>query len=48
MKKESVSINLEHDLLHTLMLMAHEEDITLNQLVNKILKEYISKEEGIS
>lgn len=36
-----VPIDLDHNELHQLMLRAHEEDITLNQLVEKILQSVI-------
>ena len=35
--REDLVLNLEHDELYRLMLMAHEQDITLNQLVENIL-----------
>jgi hypothetical protein len=38
---ETVEVDLEHDLLFQLMLLAHKQDITLNQLVNKILREFV-------
>lgn len=38
-----VQVDLEDDLVFQLMLRAHKEDCTLNQLVNKILREYINK-----
>lgn len=40
---ETITVELEHDLLHSLMLMAHEQDITLNQLMNQIVKAHIEK-----
>lgn len=40
----SIEIDLEQELLYKLMLLAHEQDITLNQLVENILREYIEKE----
>lgn len=40
-----VTIDIPNDLLFRLMLMAHEQDITLNKLINKILKEFMDKEE---
>jgi predicted HicB family RNase H-like nuclease len=43
-----IGLELEQDLLYQLMLMAHEQDITLNQLVEKILREYLDRETGIS
>jgi hypothetical protein len=36
-----MSLDLPEDLINKLMRMAHEEDITFNQLIEKILKEYI-------
>lgn len=36
-----ITLNLDKDVLFELMLMAHEQDITLNQLVNNILREFI-------
>jgi len=44
--KVDVVLDLEHDLLYKLMLMAHERDITLNQLIETILKEYIKNEQS--
>ena len=38
-----ITLNLDTDVLFELMLMAHEKDITLNQLVNEILKAYIEE-----
>jgi len=37
----TISIDLEEDILLALALYAHELDITLNQAVNKILKEQL-------
>ena len=42
--KVDVVLDLEQDLLYKLMLMAHERDITLNQLIETILSEYIKNE----
>jgi|LakMenEpi03Aug12_release.lakeMendotaPanAssembly.Ray.scaffolds.fasta_scaffold902173_3 hypothetical protein len=39
--RTTIQIDLEDDLLFQLMLRAHEQDITLNQLVENILREYI-------
>jgi predicted HicB family RNase H-like nuclease len=36
-----IGLELEQDLLYQLMLMAHEQDLTLNQLIHRVLKEYI-------
>ena len=44
-KQESVEIDLPEKELFDLMLMAHEEDITLNQLVNKALKYQLKQAE---
>ena len=44
MKK--ITLNLEKDLLFDLCMMAHDLDITLNQLINKILKNYIDELES--
>ena len=40
-----MKIDLEQDLLYQLMLYAHEQDITLNQLVERILREFIDQHE---
>jgi hypothetical protein len=40
----SVPLELEDDLLFELMKKAHEEDITLNQMVEEILREVIDQE----
>jgi predicted HicB family RNase H-like nuclease len=42
-----IGVELEQDLLYQLMLRAHEQDITLNQLVENILREYLDKETGV-
>jgi predicted HicB family RNase H-like nuclease len=44
--KVDVVLDLDKDLLYELMLMAHERDITLNQLIETILKEYIKNEQS--
>lgn len=44
MAKVDVVLDLDKDLLYELMLMAHERDITLNQLIETILTEYIKNE----
>jgi predicted HicB family RNase H-like nuclease len=41
--RTTIQIDLEDDLLFQLMLRAHEQDITLNQLVENILREYIER-----
>jgi hypothetical protein len=42
--KSSVELNLDKEMLYELMLMAHERDITLNQLVEDVLRFYIELE----
>jgi predicted HicB family RNase H-like nuclease len=37
--RETIDLELEHEELFQLMTMAHEQDITLNQLVENILRE---------
>jgi len=44
--KETVEIRLPKKLLYKLMLMAHEQDITLNQLIENILMETIRIDRG--
>jgi len=44
----TIEIDLDEDLLYQLMLKAHEHDITLNQMIEKILREYLDKETGVS
>jgi predicted HicB family RNase H-like nuclease len=44
--KSTVELNLDKEMLYELMLMAHERDITLNQLVEEILKTYIEQEKN--
>ena len=44
-KQESVEIDLPEKELFDLMLMAHDADITLNQLVNKALKYQLKQAE---
>lgn len=41
MLTEEVTLELEYDLLFDLMMMAHKRDITLNQLVNQVLANYM-------
>jgi len=43
----TIGLDLDEDLLYQLMLMAHEQDITLNQLVEKILREYLDQETSV-
>jgi len=42
-KKESIDIDLPEEKIFMLMKMAHEKDITLNQLINEILKDELNK-----
>ena len=44
----TIELDLDEDLLYQLMLKAHEHDITLNQMIEKILREYLNKETGVS
>lgn len=41
----TIKIDFEEDVLYQLMLHAHEQDITLNQLVERILREFIDEHE---
>jgi hypothetical protein len=43
--RATIELDLDHDLLFQLMLLAHEQDITLNQLVENILRKYIDEHE---
>jgi len=40
-----IGLELEQDLLYRLMLLAHEQDITLNQLVENILRKYLDDQD---
>ena len=40
---ETVELRLDREELYLLMLAAHERDITLNQLVEEILRQYIEE-----
>jgi predicted HicB family RNase H-like nuclease len=44
--KSTVELNLDKEILFELMLMAHERDITLNQLVEDILRVFIEQEKN--
>jgi predicted HicB family RNase H-like nuclease len=44
----TIELDLDEDLLYQLMLKAHEHDITLNQMIEKILREYLDKETSVS
>ena len=41
--RAEVELNLPDDALFQLMLMAHQHDITLNQMVEKILREEMAR-----
>lgn len=41
--KETVEIELEDEELFHLMQLAHEQDITLNQLINNVLQSVIDQ-----
>jgi predicted HicB family RNase H-like nuclease len=41
--RSTIELDLEDDLLFELMLEAHKQDITLNRLIENILREYIAK-----
>jgi hypothetical protein len=41
--REDLVLNLAREELYQLMLMAHEQDITLNQLVENILQQVIDQ-----
>jgi len=40
--RETVEIDIEQELLYQSMMLAHEQDITLNQMIERILREYIA------
>ena len=42
----SIEVDLTDDEWYSLMKIAHEQDITLNQLVENILREFIEKEKS--
>ena len=42
-KKETIELRLDREELYLLMLAAHERNITLNQLVEEILQQYIKE-----
>lgn len=48
--REDVGIDLDDDILLKLSMLAHEQDITLNQYIEKLLKDYIknSKNESVN
>jgi hypothetical protein len=41
--KVDVDLDLDRDEIYQLMCMAHERDITLNQLVEELLQQFIDK-----
>ena len=43
--RKDVEIDIPNDVLFRLMLAAHERDITLNQMVEVILRDQIEKEQ---
>jgi predicted HicB family RNase H-like nuclease len=43
----TIEIDLDQDLLYQLMLTAHEHDITLNQMIEKILREYLDQQPSV-
>lgn len=43
--RETITVELDRDLLFQLMMMAHERDITLNQLVEEILQRALQEAE---
>ena len=44
--KSTIELNLDKQVLFELMLIAHERDITLNQLVEDVLRTYIEQEKN--
>lgn len=44
--KVEIEIEFEEDLLFELMKLAHSKDITLNQLIETILREFIKNQES--
>ena len=40
---ETIDIDIDDDLLFSLMILTHERDITLNQNINFILSEFLSE-----
>ncbi len=39
--KSTIEVDLDDDLLFKLFMLAHERDITFNQLVENILREFL-------
>lgn len=44
--RETITIELDHDVLFALCMMAHERDITLNQLMEDILRAEMDRVEA--
>ena len=44
----TIEIDLDEDLLYQLMLKAHEHDITLNQMIERILRKYLDDQDHTS
>ena len=42
-KKETIELRLDRKELYLLMLAAHKRDITLNQLIEELLRQYIKE-----
>lgn len=45
-KRVMLEVELDEDVLHKLMLMAHQRDITLNQLMTEIIRAEIERTQG--
>lgn len=45
--RSGIDIDLEEHEWYQLMMQAHLEDITLNQLIDRILTEFISSQEKV-
>ena len=44
----TVSLDFRHDQLFSLMKLAHEQDITLNELINNTLKNFVENHESLT
>lgn len=44
-EREEIEIDIPDDVLFRLMLQAHQHDITLNQMVERILREQLDREQ---
>ena len=40
---EAITLDLEHELLLKLCFIAHKEGMTLNQLINRALRDYLNE-----